>query len=69
MFQALDGQDCEVDGRVGHVAVYGIHDDGCCMWVQLALDGDDPVMLTLKRCAAANGRLEFVSEVHIQRAA
>jgi hypothetical protein len=69
IFQALDGHDCEVAGHVGHVAVYGIHYDGCCLWMQLAMDGEEPLMLTLRRCSAAQGRLELVSELLIQKVA
>jgi hypothetical protein len=47
-FRALDGRSFEFDGDACHVEVYGIYDDGDRRWVQLALDGDRPHMLTLR---------------------
>jgi len=46
VFQALDGQECEIDGTPCHVEVYGVWEDGEHRWVQLAVDHYQ--MLTLR---------------------
>ena len=48
VFRALDGRDLDVDGDACHVAVCGIYDAGGQRWVQLALAGSRPLMLTIR---------------------
>ena len=48
VFLALDGQDIDCDGDACHVEVCGIYDDGDHRWVQLALAGKRPRMMTIK---------------------
>ena len=60
VFHALDGQDVHIDGDACQVEVYGIYDDGGKRWVQLALAGQRPRMMTLRLGA---GPLDVVSKV------
>jgi len=48
VFRALDGRDLDVDGDACHVAVCGIYEAGGQRWVQLALAGSRPMMLTIR---------------------
>ncbi len=59
VFQALDGQECEIDGTPCHVEVYGVWDDGGHRWVQLAVDGTQ--MLTMRLRDALDPECALVS--------
>jgi len=48
VFRALDGQDIDCDGDACQVEVCGIYDDGNQRWVQLALAGKRPRMMTIR---------------------
>jgi len=47
-FEALDGHEVRVDGRICHVEVCGVFDEGSQRWVQLAIDGNPLQLLTVK---------------------
>jgi hypothetical protein len=51
VFHVLDGHDFDFDGSHCHVEVYGVFDDGDDRWVQLALEGQEHRMVTLKIAA------------------
>ena len=51
VFHVLDGHDFDFEGTHCHVEVYGVYDDGEYRWVQLALDGQQHRMVTLKIAA------------------
>ena len=51
VFQVLDGHDFDFEGTHCHVEVYGVYDDGEYRWVQLALEGQQHRMVTLKIAA------------------
>ena len=48
VFRALDGQDIDFDGDACQVEVCGIYDDRGQRWVQLALAGTRPRMVTIR---------------------
>ena len=48
VFRALDGRDVDVEGDPCHVEVCGVYDDGGRRWVQLALAGQRPRMMTIR---------------------
>ena len=47
-FSALDGQCLSVDGRAWNVCVFSVTDANEKRWVQLALEGRDRKVLTLR---------------------
>ena len=47
-FEALDGHEVRVNGRICHVEVCGVFDDGSRRWVQLAIEGDSRQLLTVQ---------------------
>ena len=47
-FSALDGQSLSVDGRDWSVCVFSVTDTNDKRWVQLALEGRDRKVLTLR---------------------
>ena len=61
-FEALDGHEIRVNGRICHGEVCGVFDDGSRRWVQLAIDGDPLQLLTVKLDEA--GRAESTSVVY-----
>lgn len=62
IFQAFDGHDYDIDGASRRVEVCGIHDDGLCKWVQLAVDGPEPRILTVR--LAGTGPASLISKVN-----
>lgn len=63
VYKALDGRDCFIDGAPRRVAVHGVHDDGCCKWVQLCLEGESPRLFTLRLCSSPEIGSDFISQV------
>ena len=61
-FEALDGHEVRVNGRICHVEVCGVFDDGSRRWVQLAIDGDTRQLLTVQLDEA--GKAESTSVVY-----
>lgn len=61
-FEALDGHEVRVDGRICHVEVCGVFDEGSRRWLQLAIEGDPLQLLTVK--LDAHGRVESTSVVY-----
>lgn len=63
IFQAFDGQAYEINGSTCRVEVYGVHADGCCQWVQLAIDGEAQKLITLRLCTAPEPGSGFISKI------
>ena len=63
IFQAYDGHDYDIDGCTCRVEVYGVHDDGCCKWVQLAIDGSAEKMITLRLCSTPQPGAGLISKI------
>ena len=61
IIEALDGREFEIEGAACHVEVYGVWDEGGRRWVQLALDGERPRMLTLRLSAPQERECALVS--------
>lgn len=60
-FNALDGQCLSVDGRAWSVCVFSVTDANESRWVQLALEGGDRKVLTLRLTASHHPEQAFVS--------
>ena len=50
IFEAFDGRTFDHDGARRQLAVQGVHDDGCCKWVQLLVEGPAPKLVTVRLC-------------------
>jgi len=60
-FYALDGQCLSVDGRAWCVCVFSVTDANEDRWVQLALEGRDRKVLTLRLAPSHHAEHAFVS--------
>jgi hypothetical protein len=60
-FSALDGQCLSVDGRAWSVCVFSVTDANDNRWIQLALEGCDRKVLTLKLAPSQQPQHAFVS--------
>ena len=60
-FYALDGQCLSVDGRAWCVCVFSVTDANDDRWVQLALEGGDRKVLTLRLAPSQHPEHAFVS--------
>ena len=60
-FNALDGQSLSVDGRAWSVCVFSVTDANDNRWVQLALEGGDRKVLTLRLAPSQHPQQAFVS--------
>jgi len=48
LFKALDGQELSVSGSAWRIVVYAVVDESGRRWVQIALQGARPTVLTLR---------------------
>jgi hypothetical protein len=48
LFEALDGRELSISGHNWQVEVYSVSDLAPHRWIQLAVKGDQPHMLTLR---------------------
>ena len=60
-FNALDGQCLSIDGRAWNVCVFSVTDANEDRWVQLALEGGDRKVLTLRLVPSQHPEQAFVS--------
>jgi hypothetical protein len=65
VFQAYDGRDWDFEGATCKVSVHGVHDDGCCKWVQLVIEGPVRKMLTLRLCSTPDPGSALVSKTNL----
>jgi hypothetical protein len=66
LIQAYDGRDWYFNGTTYRVEVYGVHEDGCCQWVQLLMDGPSPRLVTVRLCKDPEPGPGFISKFLVQ---
>jgi hypothetical protein len=60
-FNALDGQCLSIDGRAWNLCVFSVTDANEIRWVQLALEGRDRKVLTLRLAPSQHPEKAFAS--------
>ena len=63
IFRAFEGRTFDADGATRQLAVQGVHDDGCCKWVQLLVEGPTPKLVTVRLCDSPEIGSALISKV------